>query len=347
MLGFRKVRVPAVSPVEVPVSPSAPAPCANCGDASPGKFCSGCGQERRKRLVSLRELLGDFLEDELLLGSRLPRTLGSLLTRPGHLTAEYARGRIVRYVRPLKLYLGASVIFFLLVSVLDSDWFQVGAEVEAPAAPAASTAAEAAPGVTVEATPASVPGAQAQERADALARRIAAKVEASTGGIVAEEGKSWVDEVQINASNPLIEQLLEKKRDHFRGMTPREAVREVMAAFREHVPTMMFVLLPVFALLLKLLYVRRGRLYVEHFVFALHLHAFAFAAFGVMLLVRNGAVSALVWTWVMLYTFLAMRRVYGQSFVKTGVKYIALGWSYFMVLTFALAVTAIVTLLLV
>ncbi|HEV2734187.1 MAG TPA: DUF3667 domain-containing protein [Longimicrobiaceae bacterium] len=304
MLGFRKVRVPAISVVTAPARP-APAgpPCANCGDTTPGKYCPECGQARRTRLVSLREMAVDFLDDQLSFNSRLPTTVVCLLLRPGFLTQEYLRGRIARYIRPLRLYLGASVVFFLLLSVNGGGLVRLGSE-----------------------------------EGDAV------KVDASFAN--ATDG-SWVDSITVRTASPTLDHLLEQKRAHFRRMSPGEAFREVMAEFREHVPTTMFFLLPVFALLLKLLYRRPGRLYVEHFVFALHLHAFAFAAFTVVLLARQTAVSGVMVAWVLLYTFLSMKRVYGQSFLRTGLKYMALGTGYAMVISFGLAITAVITLLLV
>lgn len=303
MLGFRKVRVPAISAVAVPAKPAAP-PCANCGDTTPGKFCPECGQARRTRLISLREMAVDFLDDQLSLNSRLPTTVFCLLLRPGFLTQEYLRGRIARYIRPLRLYLGASVVFFLLLSIDGGGLARIGLEEGT--------------GVRVDA-----------------------------GLVNPETDGSWVDSIKVRSASPTIDHLLEQKREHFRRMSPGEAFREVMAEFREHVPTTMFFLLPVFALLLKLLYRHPRRLYVEHFVFALHLHAFAFAAFTVVLLGRQTAVSGVMVLWVLLYTFLSMRRVYGQSFLKTGVKYVALGWGYALVLAVGLSITGVITLLLV
>jgi hypothetical protein len=353
MLGFRKIRLPVPFVSAAPAAAEPPAahaaPCANCGCEVAGRYCLQCGQERRNRLVSLHALAADFLEDEMALSSRLPLTALFLFARPGFLTQEYLRGRIVRYIRPLKLYLGTSVIFFLLVSVLDSEWLRVGMDASTDTtAAAATTAGPEAPDAPAaageESVAAAVAGDPEVQEQLGMARRIAAAAE---GGAPGPGGKSWVDEIEISAGNPLVQGLVEEKREHFRGMTPGEAFREVMKEFREHVPTMMVILLPVFALLLKLLYARCGRLYVEHFVFALHLHAFAFAAFGVMLLARTPLVSGVLTLWMLLYTFLAMRRVYGQSLVKTGVKYLALGWTYSLVMSVAVAITAVVTVLLV
>ena len=335
MLGFRKVRVPAISTVAAPAPPSAaPAACANCGDASPGKFCPACGQERRTRLISLREMAVDFLDDQLALNSRLPATVFCLLLRPGFLTEEYLRGRIARYIRPLRLYLASSVVFFLLLSVEGSGLVKLG------------LAEGKGVGVRLDADSLGLVEALAAEMPAAPAATSATSAPGFRLPTPVVDG-SWVDSINVSSASPTINRLLEQKRAHFRRMTPQEAFREVMAEFREHVPTMMFFLLPVFALLLKLLYARRGRLYVEHFVFALHLHAFAFAAFTVMLLAGNPVVSNVMGCWVLLYTFLAMRRVYRQPLLRTGARYLALGLGYSTVLAFALAITAVVTLLLV
>jgi hypothetical protein len=91
-------------------------------------------------------------------------------------------------------------------------------------------------------------------------------------------------------------------------------------------PYVMFLMLPVFAFLLKLLYIRRGRLYVEHLIFSLHLHAFAFFAFTVGILLGETDVSWLHTAagWIeaspLLYLVLAMAHVYDQGLIKSTIK---------------------------
>ncbi len=72
----------------------------------------------------------------------------------------------------------------------------------------------------------------------------------------------------------------------------------------------MFLLLPSFALWLRLFYRNRGLRYTEHLVFALHVHAFWFLMLALML-TDQGVLMALAMLAVPLYTLLAMRRVYG------------------------------------
>lgn len=72
----------------------------------------------------------------------------------------------------------------------------------------------------------------------------------------------------------------------------------------------MFVMLPAFALWLKLLYLNRRLRYTEHLVFALHVHAFWFVALALTAF-GPGWVGTVTTFAVPGYTLLAMRRVYG------------------------------------
>lgn len=75
-------------------------------------------------------MLAELVDDQFTLNGALPRSLAALLARPGHLTREYAAGRIARYVRPFRLFLLASVIFFVALSTL-ADPDRMYADLEA------------------------------------------------------------------------------------------------------------------------------------------------------------------------------------------------------------------------
>lgn len=86
--------------------------CLNCGARLRGQYCGQCGQRARYRLISLWELISDAFGDLFELDSRLWRTLIPLLVRPGQLTADYLRGRRVRFMPPFRTYLVLSLLFF-------------------------------------------------------------------------------------------------------------------------------------------------------------------------------------------------------------------------------------------
>jgi len=255
----------------------------------------------------MRELVKSIADDQIGLDAKLPRTLKALFLKPGLLTAEFMNGRIARYLPPFRLYLFASVLFFVLVSFLSrsSDWAErQGRELE-------------------------------RQRA-VIGDSIAAD-SARSLNLGLTLGEKRVQGVQVSSRWEWLNRKLEKNLNELNKLPPNLALRRITDTIIEELPKVMFVLLPVFALLLKLFYIRRRRYYVEHFVFALHLHAFAFVLFAFLLIVRSNAVAALVAITLSIYLFTAMKRVYQQGYLKTAVKWVMLSISYTMLLSIGLA----------
>ncbi|MFQ5634318.1 MAG: DUF3667 domain-containing protein [Gammaproteobacteria bacterium] len=91
--------------------------CLNCNATLSGRYCHECGQAAHVRGLSMRELLNEFVNEIYYLESRTWRSLLPLLFRPGRITDEYLGGRRARYVTPLRLYLTASVLFFVVAAI--------------------------------------------------------------------------------------------------------------------------------------------------------------------------------------------------------------------------------------
>lgn len=112
---------------------------------------------------------------------------------------------------------------------------------------------------------------------------------------------------------------------------------------------LIFLLIPVLALLLKLFYIRSKRLYYEHLIFSLHIHSFFFLILILCLLAGffihvSIGIIALVF---LIYTLLALRRYYRQSTGKTLAKIFLVSVSYLIIalpfFLFMLIVVAVVT----
>jgi hypothetical protein len=228
---------------------------------------------------------------------RLAATIRVLFRQPGMLTREFLLGRRVRYVSPLRLYLLASLLYFLL--------------------------AAAAQHVKVGHGEVSVAGVQAglgrsdKGRAVPRPQRVGA---ASSWGLESGEDLSPAERdsalEDIARAPALMQPLL------------RRAVIDptgFKAVIIETMPRMLFVLLPVFAGITALFY--RGRNYPEHLYFAIHLQSFIFLALAltelgkftrIPLLVM--VVSAVAVSWIPVYATLAFRRAYGGSLLQTLVK---------------------------
>lgn len=115
-------------------------------------------------------------------------------------------------------------------------------------------------------------------------------------------------------------------------------------------PQLMFVLLPLFAVLLKIFYLFKKRLYLEHLTVALHSHSFIFFAFMLVQIFDylSGAfgsdfsflsevtdyLAIGVLVWIPIYIFIMQKRVYKQGYFMTTLKYSLIGLSYLLLITF-------------
>ncbi len=130
-----------------------------------------------------------------------------------------------------------------------------------------------------------------------------------------------------------------------------------IATLFSNLPYMMLCCIPLFAFVLKILYLRRHIFYVDHLIYALHIHTFAYT--GIMLIVLTtiglnrlipgpSASWTIVFLWIAFVTqiFLSIRRVYRQGWFISIFKFFFGGFVYLMVLVFALAITFFATVVL-
>lgn len=286
--------------------------CLNCGAQLDAAFCSQCGQKNKDYRLSFKDLFSDFLEELLDVDSRVLRSLRMLFTRPGFLTTEYIKGRRISYLPPVRLYLVASILFFLSISLntlvpsiqnsrFIKEWTETGDIDEALSN-------------TVESTIKDFEGEQSQSEDSGL---FQADPDSSNSGMSLSVGENTFDVQQS----------------------------DFLANFSDNFAKMMFFLLPVAALQLKFLYWRRKKLYIEHLIFSLHVHAFIFSLLILTVILDYKFVMWLVILCSLVYLYLALKNYYEQSHPKTFSKMLLLLFSYglaiLLVMTLTLVATAI------
>jgi len=293
----------------------------------------------------------EVLDDQFSINSALPRTLGALFFRPGHLTREYMSGRIARYIPPFRLYLVASVAFFVALSLLPElrDPLANSGITQTTVTVGFSNGREGArAGDPLRPRPplpvAPRPGVLAAGDTGAAAR--APRLRAIAPPVPPPPVRtSFLNGWKFATGNTQLDSTLNERLRHFRSMDPRDASRQLIRGYLDHVPQMMFIMLPLFAALLKALYLRSRRFYVEHFVFALHLHAFAFLTYLAMIAARWPPLVAVLWMWMFLYLYVALKRVYREGWMTTAIKYATLGATYFVAVGIAALLTFVATVL--
>jgi hypothetical protein len=347
--------------------------CLNCGEVLRGQHCSHCGQRAKVRVLSLGTVLRDLFGDLTDFDSRIWRTLRPLAFRPGALTEEYLRGRRTYYSPPFRMYLILSVAFFLLTSLGsnpgDDLVFSVDKEGGASLQVAPGSAEAPAPG---EAAPAPATATrldpERQTIVDSIVKRVPetqrsearAGLEKEFSSLSPEEiapVKRLVDDPCGTESlkidiGPAGKQYEERLRGACRKIIENPKI--FGRALYENVPKMMFIFLPLIALVMFVLYLGSGRFYVEHLLFFVHFHAFFFlsgivvvalarlatafagtGAEGVLKAAENLLIAILVF-YVPYYLYRAMRRVYGQGRIVTLLKYSTLGIGYLLFMTLTL-----------
>lgn len=88
--------------------------CLNCGYELHGQFCSHCGQRAVPPHPTVRELAGDALSEFSGWDGKFAETIRTLVRKPGELTRQWLDGRRAHFISPLRLYLTASLLFFLV-----------------------------------------------------------------------------------------------------------------------------------------------------------------------------------------------------------------------------------------
>jgi hypothetical protein len=127
---------------------------------------------------------------------------------------------------------------------------------------------------------------------------------------------------------PVIGPRLAAREAELERMDPRQLIRLGLVELMRHAPKAIFLLAPMTALVLKLLYFRRSRFYLEHLIFALHWHALIFVILLVILFNPWTPLDVALALCTPLYLLFALRHVYRQSWPRSVLKHQIVMWSY-------------------
>lgn len=247
----------------------------------------------------MRELAGDAFSELSGWDGKLADTFRTLLRMPGELTRQWIEGRRASFISPIRLYLTASLLYFVV--------------------------AAAAPNLRPVTAGSDAGGLNLTLTKDGKASRVSDEVNkaiATNQPLTGAERDSALAEI---ATAPAI----------FRPMF-RRAIDEPAAfknAVRRAMPNVFLALIPVLGLVLALFYRRRH--FPEHLFFAIHLASFLFIArtLGNLMLFTHsvwvaGIAQVLMLGWIVAYGVIALRRVYGGSVPMTILKGIAICFLY-------------------
>jgi hypothetical protein len=262
--------------------------------------------------MPVKDFARDMASEALGLDSRMRRTLAPLVFEPGRVAAEYVAGHRARFVPPFRLYLMTSLLMFLVLSFGDLNVSGGGGPIQigTGAGPTGSVEIDS---LSTPADPLDADSLGAP--ADSLEPDSMNADDAANDSTNAGEEQTGLSARISDGFDRLVEDP-ERFRDQFMGNLSRA----------------MFLLLPLFALLLKLAWWKR--LYIHHFVFAMYLHSFAFMVTSVAGIpeifgfTTIGQLADLLLLWIPVYLIIALRRFTGSSWVAAIAKGLAVYAGY-------------------
>src|SRR5215467_1357424 len=335
--------------------------CENCGASLQGHWCAQCGQPAIDYRRSFRHIIADLLDEFLNWDSKFFATIALLIFKPWRLTNEFLAGKRVRYVNPLRLYLLASILFFFAVnygakgihidpSKLDSkDRAELQADLKDTDLP--PEAREKLQALLQESSPSPAPSPATNASSPSPSAQISPQKKEY--GKIGERPFVAFDDAK---STTPFERWIEARAKEKMGEHGTKMGLFIATLF-SNLPYMMLCCIPLFAFVLKILHIRHRVFYIDHLIYALHIHSFFYT--GIMLIVLAtiglnriapgeiaGPLISVLWLAFVTQIFLSIRYVYRQGWFKTIFKFLFGGFVYLMVLIFALAITFFATLVL-
>jgi len=273
--------------------PAAPAQrlCRECGTPVADRYCPYCGQATAVHTPSVWEFLHEIVSHYVAAEGKLWRTLATLVRQPGRLTTEYLAGRRQRYIIPLRLYLTVSFVFFAM-----AQW-------------SASTDPSSRGVVLIRVSPGP----------EAPLKTVKVPVASSDASEKRELEQAWEKDYArcvVPGNDCSLLRRLAAPAVGKLARDPEHVVERFSERFGHSLSYSMFLLLPIFASLLWLVYRDLRMFYGEHLVFALHVHSFWFLLALVSLALPE-SLTLIVTPLYLAYGLWALHRVYGGRWIAT------------------------------
>lgn len=319
--------------------------CLNCRTETPGRYCPSCGQENIEPKQSVWHLITHFFSDVTHFDGKFFITVKDLFAKPGFLSAEYMAGRRAGYLDPIRMYIFTSAFFFLIFfSLFDAKQITIGNQSMESLIKDSAFRSMLSKAHTRKDSLQILQVYRSKVRsivsiADDSAKDVPGiKVKTANGFESVTAYDSTQQRIPVSSRDGWFARKFMLKRiaiaRHFQedpGGTIREWANQLMHNF----PKILFLSLPAFALLLKLIYYRRKEYYyVDHVIFAIHLYIFTFLVLLVFFFLNElreflgwgffGWLQIAVLIYPLVYYYLSMRRFYQQGSVKTFWKYVLL-----------------------
>ncbi len=312
-------------------------------------YCPRCGQENSRLKMSVRGLLSELFEDYVSLDSRFGRSIKPFFFQPGLLTVRFMRGHRIRYANPVRLYLLISLFHFFILS-------QTYDNTEIPQMDALQSQMENLQSHVVNLQKISSDTTVVPDVFSLDFQENFSKLQDSIMNIPVFEGSLPETIIIQEKTHELLQRMIQEERSvmeilgtiiarqkHKLNQSEDHILERYLL---QNIPVLMFILLPLYAVILKLFF--RKKYYINHIIHSLHLHSFLFIAltpfwiYGIFQgLNVNGAI--LVAGITTIYTIFSFRKVYRIPFGRSSLMVALSGLLYAIAISFSFVIMVLIS----
>lgn len=317
--------------------------CLNCDtplNVEADNFCPNCGQVNNTKKETafglVKELVGEFLH----LDSKVFKSVVPLLFKPGFLTVDYIQGKRARYFHPVRMFLIITVILFIVGGFASKKEDKLEKQQKQTAVSDSSSI-----GTNSEMLEKDSTYVFNTEKWSVEKEAIVIDSTDNTNfywafGDVKIPKDTLQRYLDLGITDPaVLMDTFNIEKSFFNTIFFNQAVKSQLAGkekvfdyYKHKLPWLLFSLMPVFAFVLYLFYIRRKIYFVDHLIHAFHLHTatFVIIIFQDLISLLSPFQTNLFYLYIPVYYFVSLKKVYKQSTSKTILKGIGVGILYFI-----------------
>jgi hypothetical protein len=300
---------------------------------------------------SFGHMMSHAISDYFHFDDQFFHTLKPLFFEPGKLTNEYMAGHRAHYLHPVKMYIFISIVYFLLL-------FQSGFQPVKVQQTDDKTNAAAAKAIDSAANDPEMPAYEKNLLHNTATNLKTDTVKKYSFIVPATKDTSYGQYLASQKKLPEIKQdgwfmrLYNKKAYDYKKQYGTRAKEVVVEQFQHNMPKMMFLMLPLCALILMVAFWNNRKYYVEYLIYTLHLHCFIFSFLAIIMLLElilpNNVwiiqgfnwIATIVIAW---YIYRSLRVVYNRSPWRTITKMLGATAMYMIAFTICLILVFCIT----
>lgn len=330
--------------------------CKNCENNFDAQFefCPYCGQKVDEQLT-LGVLFYNTISNYFSFDARFFKSFIPLMTRPGYLASKFIGGKRLLYLHPAQMYLFISVVFFFVFSFVTREQTQkldtaLKSEFEHKKEYLDSIKRAVSDSVTVAEVNQKLKDSKVGFQLDESGFKVLDSLKAPKEKEVLKTGFNFNQEAidSLIASGAPDEDIykemgMDDDESAFTRRLYHQALKfyknrsggSILQAFYDSIPISMFILLPIFALILKLFFYRKGK-YAHHLVFTFYFFSFLFMVFSILVICNlvwkgfPGWINSLIMFSTFFYLLIAIKKFYRQGWFLSFLKASIVSFSFLM-----------------